>query len=490
MITYLKNMEGWKHKDLKSKDFDSIKELFDKLSKRAHEIVSDEEEVAIDAIPLAIKPPSIGRIVGIKNLLNVVSITVVLIDVNVAQSKLLMLEEVTAASGIKAAGEEVSIAELVSTAYDSYLDVKEDQRTSNEFMADLNAEYHERALLANQKRFYKRSGRDERSTRIRAFMAITKDEQSIGKADARSGQWVDITMKKDYLNRYSKESGPKVVFRDDSLGDTEGYGSVNCNGITFTQEIIFNQNDEVVLIAPRRRDVYVIDMSSFNKESNACFFSKALQVKMENLNEIRENKLRSNNGTEFRNHKLEEFFDEKGISHNFSSPCTPEQNGVAERRNKTLIEAARTIERSDISYFHVFGCFVYIHNHMDHLGKFDEKADDGFFLGYSLVAKAFRVFNIRRQEMEETVHITFNEDDEAISQCSKEGDDSVSTEDPPEFTEADDHPAFNELDQLKLADILESTETQNVIIKPISDTQSSPITISPSAEVILQTLFP
>ncbi|GJZ83425.1 retrovirus-related pol polyprotein from transposon TNT 1-94, partial [Tanacetum coccineum] len=44
----------------------------------------------------------------------------------------------------------------------------------------------------------------------------------------------------------------------------------------------------------------------------------------------------------------------------------------------------------DISYFHAFGCPMHIHNHRDHLGKFDEKADDGFFLGYSLVAKAFR----------------------------------------------------------------------------------------------------
>nr|GEV03449.1 retrovirus-related Pol polyprotein from transposon TNT 1-94 [Tanacetum cinerariifolium] len=89
------------------------------------------------------------------------------------------------------------------------------------------------------------------------------------------------------------------------IGDTEGYGSVNCNGITFTrvayvyglkhnlisisqlcdanfkvlftktQGTIFNQNDEVVLIAPRRRDFCAIDMSSFNKESNACFLAKA-----------------------------------------------------------------------------------------------------------------------------------------------------------------------------------------------------------------------
>ena len=68
--------------------------------------------------------------------------------------------------------------------------------------------------------------------------------------------------------------------------------------------------------------------------------------KMENLNEVRVKELRSDNGTEFRNHKLEEFCDEKGISQNFSSPCTSEQNGVAERRNRTLIEAARTMLNS------------------------------------------------------------------------------------------------------------------------------------------------
>ncbi|GKD57001.1 retrovirus-related pol polyprotein from transposon TNT 1-94, partial [Tanacetum coccineum] len=184
---------------------------------------------------------------------------------------------------------------------------------------------------------------------------------------------------------------------------------------------------------------------------------------MENLNEVRVKELRSDNGTEFRNYKLEEFCDEKGISQNFSSPCIPEQNGVAERMNITLIEAVRTMlnsinlhkqfwgeavnpacytqnksiivkrhgkttydvfkERSpDISYFHVFGCPVHIHNHRDHMGKFDAKADDGFFLGYSLMAKAFRDFNIRRQEMEETYHVTFSEDDEAISKSNTKGD--------------------------------------------------------------------
>ncbi|GJR01564.1 retrovirus-related pol polyprotein from transposon TNT 1-94 [Tanacetum coccineum] len=376
-----------------------------------------------------------------------------------------------------------------------------------------------------------------------------------------SGRSRHMTGVKQYLHRYSKDSGPKVIFGDNSSRDTKGYGLVNCNGITFTkvayvnglkhnlisisqlcdanykvlftktQGSILNEKDEVVLIAPRRRDVYVINMSSYNTDINAscekgkhhratfktkrsfsinkCLhllhinlfgpvkpqtishnkytlvivdeYSRYTSVfclkkksdatdcimsfirQMENLNDTKVKQLRSDNGTEFKNHILEAFCNEKGISQNFSSPCTLEQNGVAEKRNRTLIEATRTMLNSaslpkqfwgeavntacytqnrsiivkrhrktayevfrgrapDISYFHVFGCPVHIHNHRDHLGKFDEKADDGFFLGYSPVAKAFRAFNIRRQEMEETFHVTFSEDNEAISQFSTEGD--------------------------------------------------------------------
>ncbi|GJV72122.1 hypothetical protein Tco_1492117 [Tanacetum coccineum] len=117
--------------------------------------------------------------------------------------------------------------------------------------------------------------------------------------------------------------------------------------------------------------------------------------KIENLNEVRVKELRSDNGTEFRNHKLEEFCDEKGRS-------------------------------PDISYFHVFGCPIHIHNHRDHLEKFDEKDDDGFFLGYSPVAKAFMVFNVRRQKMEETIHVTCSEDDAEILNPAQKGMQSTS----------------------------------------------------------------
>ncbi|GJS20772.1 retrovirus-related pol polyprotein from transposon TNT 1-94 [Tanacetum coccineum] len=122
-----------------------------------------------------------------------------------------------------------------------------------------------------------------------------------------------------------------------------------------------------------------------------------LKEMVENQNDVKVKQIRTDNGTEFKNSELESFYDEKGISQNLSSPYTPEQNGVAKRKNITLIEAARTML-----------------NGSDHLSRFDAKADDEYFLGYSFNSKAFRVFKTRRQQIEETYHVTFDESMEAI----------------------------------------------------------------------------
>ncbi|GJT58136.1 retrovirus-related pol polyprotein from transposon TNT 1-94 [Tanacetum coccineum] len=191
------------------------------------------------------------------------------------------------------------------------------------------------------------------------------------------------------------------------------------------------------------------------KKSQAPETIMSLIKRVENQNDIKVKQLRSNNGTEFINSILVNFCDEKWIYQKNSSPYTLEQNSVAKRKNKTLIEAARTMlsesifskqywteaiatacytqNRStivkrhlktpyevfrrilpNIDFLHVFGCLVFIHNYKDHFGKFDEKDDDGYFLRYSLVSKAFRVFNTRRQHTEETYHITFDESIDAI----------------------------------------------------------------------------
>nr|GEY34190.1 hypothetical protein [Tanacetum cinerariifolium] len=129
---------------------------------------------------------------------------------------------------------------------------------------------------------------------------------------------------------------------------------------------------------------------------------------------------------------------------------TPQQNGVAKRRNRSLIEAARTMladaklpytflaeavntvcyvqnrvlvnkahnktpyelfnDRTPaIGFLKPFGCHVMILITLDNLGKFEPKGDDGYFLGYSMSSKAFRVFNKRTKRVEENMHIEFLE---------------------------------------------------------------------------------
>ncbi|KAJ9544338.1 hypothetical protein OSB04_024045 [Centaurea solstitialis] len=175
-------------------------------------------------------------------------------------------------------------------------------------------------------------------------------------------------------------------------------------------------------------------------------FIKRIQV----LLGRRVKKLRSDNGTEFRNAKLQSFLEDVGISHNFSAVLTPQQNGVVERKNRTLVEAARSMmahsgvpqsfwdeavstacytqnrtlilkrtgktayemveqRKPNIDYFRVFGCKCYVLNDRDDLGKFEPKSDESIFVGYSHNSKAYRVFNKRTRTILESSNVVFSE---------------------------------------------------------------------------------
>ncbi|GJS38240.1 putative ribonuclease H-like domain-containing protein [Tanacetum coccineum] len=182
----------------------------------------------------------------------------------------------------------------------------------------------------------------------------------------------------------------------------------------------------------------------------ACLKGKQHRASLENLVDKKVKIIRSDNGTEFKNKVMDDFCREKGIKREYSVARTPQQNGVAERRNKTLIEAARTMLADSklpttfwaeavstaryvqnrvlvvkphnktpyelfrgfkpaLSFMRPFGCHVTILNTLDSLGKFDGKSDEGFFVGYSLSSKAFRVYNTRTRRVEENLHIGFLE---------------------------------------------------------------------------------
>ncbi|GJS20627.1 ribonuclease H-like domain-containing protein [Tanacetum coccineum] len=81
--------------------------------------------------------------------------------------------------------------------------------------------------------------------------------------------------------------------------------------------------------------------------------------------------------------------------------CVPCQKGKQHRAS---------CRKPSLSFIRPFGCSVTILNTIDHLGKFDGNADEGFFVGYSTNRKAFRVFNSRTRIVEENLHVKFSED--------------------------------------------------------------------------------
>nr|GFA84087.1 integrase, catalytic region, zinc finger, CCHC-type, peptidase aspartic, catalytic [Tanacetum cinerariifolium] len=160
--------------------------------------------------------------------------------------------------------------------------------------------------------------------------------------------------------------------------------------------------------------------------------------------------IRIDNGTEFKNQVLKVYFDSVGISHQMSSVRTPQQNGVVERRNRTLVEAARTMlifsraplflwaeaivtacftqnrsiihrrfnktpyelingRKPDISYLHVFGALCYPKNDREDIGKLGAKGDIGFFIGYSADSCAYRIYNRRTKKIIETMNVSLDE---------------------------------------------------------------------------------
>ncbi|GJT92631.1 putative ribonuclease H-like domain-containing protein [Tanacetum coccineum] len=160
--------------------------------------------------------------------------------------------------------------------------------------------------------------------------------------------------------------------------------------------------------------------------------------------------IRTDNGTEFVNQVMSEYYEGVGIFHQKSVPRTPQQNGVVERRNRTLVEAARTMmifskapmflwaeavatacytqnrslihtrhnktpyelvhdKKPDLTFFRVFGALCYPANDSENLGKFQAKADIGIFVGYAPSRKGYRIYNKRTRRLMETIHVTFDE---------------------------------------------------------------------------------
>ncbi|KAK1653183.1 hypothetical protein QYE76_070988 [Lolium multiflorum] len=161
--------------------------------------------------------------------------------------------------------------------------------------------------------------------------------------------------------------------------------------------------------------------------------------------------IRTDNGTEFKNYTMQEFVDDEGIKHEFSAPYTPQQNGVVERKNRTIIEMARTMlsefnsphnfwgeaistavhysnrlflrplhnktpyelltgNKPNVMYIRVFGCKCLVKNNKGKLGKFETRTIEGIFVGYAENSHAYRYYNRSSGTIEVSCDVVFLED--------------------------------------------------------------------------------
>ncbi|GKE64024.1 integrase, catalytic region, zinc finger, CCHC-type containing protein, partial [Tanacetum coccineum] len=270
------------------------------------------------------------------------------------------------------------------------------------------------------------------------------------------------------------------VYYVEGLGHNLFFVGQFCDGdleVAFWKNTCFICNLEGVdlLSGSRETNLYTISFDDMLKTSPICLLSQASKTKswlwhrqLSHLNFSTLNKLAKDDlargiprlkfqkdhiflriKDEAPEAILREFYVNVGISHQTSVARTPQQNGVVERQNQTLIEAARTMlifskaplflwaeaintscytqnrslirlrynktpyelmqdKKPDLSFFHVFGALCYPTNDNDDLGKLDAKADIGIFVSYAPAKKAFRIYNKRTQKIIETIHVTFD----------------------------------------------------------------------------------
>ncbi|GKF42135.1 putative zinc finger, CCHC-type containing protein, partial [Tanacetum coccineum] len=160
--------------------------------------------------------------------------------------------------------------------------------------------------------------------------------------------------------------------------------------------------------------------------------------------------------TEFLNKTLHAYLKEEGIEHQTSTPRTPKQNGVVERQNRTLVEAARMMlsasklplffwaeaivtacyiqnrsfiipkhekipyhiineRKPTLKHLYIFGCICYLVRDGENLNKMTEKRDPCIFVGYSTTSKGYRVYNKISKLIVESIHLNFDEIKEMTS---------------------------------------------------------------------------
>ncbi|KAH9697997.1 hypothetical protein KPL71_023833 [Citrus sinensis] len=289
-----------------------------------------------------------------------------------------------------------------------------------------------------------------------ALMAIEEescDELDEGSKKKKNKWYLDngcsrhMTGNYSWFSSFTKiENGGDVSFGDNSKGKIIGIGNVDLFGPS-RYASLSGKFYAFVIVDDYSRYTWVLFLA--NKDDAIDAF-RIFYKKVQNKKGYSISCIKSDHGGKFENHAFETFCNDFGIEHQFSSPRTPQQNGVVERKNRSIQEMARTMlnenslpkyfwaeavntacyvlnrvlirpnlnktpyelwkdRKPNIGYFKVFGCKYFVLNTKDNLGKFDPKSDVAIFLGYSNSSKAYRVYNKRTLVVEKSMHVTFDE---------------------------------------------------------------------------------
>jgi hypothetical protein len=173
--------------------------------------------------------------------------------------------------------------------------------------------------------------------------------------------------------------------------------------------------------------------------------------------------LRSDNGGEYISSEFKDYLLKEGIRHELTIPKTPEQNGVAERMNRTLVESVRSMlvdaklphkfwaealstavylrnrsptkavedktpyealtgNRPDVKHLRVFGCVAYSHVPKDERKKLDSKSRKCILLGYGNETKGYRLYDVERRKVLHSRDVIFNESSRLKSDAEPQGE--------------------------------------------------------------------
>nr|GFA34527.1 retrovirus-related Pol polyprotein from transposon TNT 1-94 [Tanacetum cinerariifolium] len=209
-----------------------------------------------------------------------------------------------------------------------------------------------------------------------------------------------------------------------------------------------NEDGVDLLTGDRSSNLYTIALKEVASNSSTCLLAKASSSqswlwhqRLSHLNFATINNL---------NRTLAKFFDEVGITQQFYTARRPQQNGIVERRNQTLVEVARTMltfanlpsflwaeaivtacftqnrsiihkrfdktpyelinkRKPNIKYFRLFGCRCYLLNDYEDVGKLKAKGDIGVFVGYLKESATFRIYNKRTRKIHVSMNVNFDE---------------------------------------------------------------------------------